>query len=359
MLALFAGYVLNGDYVPPGSPEMDLYTKEALEEIEYFIGSSDTEWGKRRVADGFPEPFHLNYVEIGNEDFFDRSGSYEGRFAQMAKAIREKYPQLKIIATMPVKNSKPDLVDDHLYANASSMQRQFNRYDVGSDHPEGRKVDGVKVFMGEWATQGGSPTPNLNSALGDPVFLMGLERNSDDVVMQCYAPLLANVNHENPAKGNPRGWQWATNLIGYDALSAFGSPSYHVLALFGQNRGDVMLPASLVMPGPVPQPAAVTPHGLAGVGCYGTHVEYTDLVVTAPDGKKLSSENLIKETEHWRFPHGAWKVEGGIIQSPAEATEAWALAGDPGWANYTVAVRARKIEDNEGFIVPLARRGWR
>lgn len=348
VLALFAGYVLNGDYAHPGSLEMDLYVKEALEEIEYVMGPADSEWGKRRAADGFPEPFALRYVEIGNEDFFDRSGSYEGRFAQMAKAIREKYPQLKIIATMPVKSFKPDIVDDHLYASAPSMMRQFTRYDVGSSHPEGRKPDGVKVFMGEWATQGGSPTPNFTSALGDAVFLIGLERNADDVIMQCYAPLLANVNLEDPAKGHPRGWQWATNLIGYDALSAFGSPSYHVLAMFGANRGDVIVPATLDVP-EVVKPENPHPAGLVGVGMYGTRVEYSHLVVTAPDGKKLS-ENLIKDGK-WAFTHGRWSIEDGVLRPASGAMESWALAGDPSWTNYTVTVRARKSAGNEGFIL--------
>src|SRR6185312_5996661 len=113
------------------------------------------EWGKVRAADGFPEPFALKYVEIGNEDFFDRSGSYEGRFAEMAGAIRKKYPQIKIIATTPVKNSKADVVDDHLYAGADSMLRQWNRHDKNSETLASQKPEGGKIFMGEWATQGG------------------------------------------------------------------------------------------------------------------------------------------------------------------------------------------------------------
>ena len=350
VLAVFAGYTLNGDYVAAGSPELDLYTKEALEEIEYVMGPATSEWGKRRAADGFPEPFALKYVEIGNEDFFDRSGSYEGRFAQMAKAIRKKYPQLKIISTMPVTSFKPDLVDDHLYAGAGSMMRQGNRYDVGSGHPEGRKADGGKIFMGEWATQGGAPTPNLMSALGDAVFVMGLERNSDDVVMQCYAPLFANVNAEDQAKGHPRGWQWNTNLIGYDALSSFGSPSYHVLAVFGQNKGDVVVPTSLNVP-QVMKPEDPNPRGLVGVGSYGTQVEYADLVVANPDGQKLSSDDLLKQPGNWKFTHDRWAVADGVIRTPGTAQQTWALAGDPSWTNYTVTLRARKLGGTEGFIL--------
>ncbi|HWA88290.1 MAG TPA: alpha-L-arabinofuranosidase C-terminal domain-containing protein [Opitutus sp.] len=350
VLALFAGYVLDGDYAKPGSPEMALYTQEALDEIEYVMGPADSEWGGRRASDGFAEPFPLHYVEIGNEDFFDRSGSYEGRFAEMAKAIRAKYPQLKIIATTPVKSFKPDLVDDHIYAGSSTMLREFTRYDVGSGHPDGRKPDGVKVFMGEWATQGGSPTPNLMSALSDAVFAMGLERNSDDVLMECYAPLFVNVNPADPAKGYPRAWQWNTNLIGYDALHAFGSPSYYVLAAFGANKGDVVVPTTFDVP-TVVAPVDPHPHGLVGVGAYQTRVEYTDLVVTGADGQKLSSGNLIKQPDQWRFPHRRWSFEDGVVRPPAEAPQSWALAGDPVWTNYTVTLRARKLGGNEGFIV--------
>lgn len=350
VLALFAGYTLNGDYAAAGTPEMALYTKEALEEIEYVMGPADSKWGRRRAADGFPEPFALKYVEIGNEDFFDRSGSYEGRFAEMARAIRAKYPQLKIIATRPVRSFKPDLVDDHLYASAGSMLLQANRYDLNSGNPEGRKADGTKVFMGEWATQGGSPTPNLNSALSDAAFVMGLERNSDDVLMECYAPLFANVNPEDPARGNPRGWQWGTNLIGYDALHAFGSPSYYVLALFGQNKGDFVVPTTFDVP-KVVKPEDPNPHGRTGVGMYDTRVEYTDMTVTGPNGRKLSSGNLINETGKWQFPHGRWTVQDGAIRSPGSTPSSWALAGDPSWTNYTVTLRARKLGGSEGFII--------
>jgi alpha-L-arabinofuranosidase len=350
VLALFAGYTLNGDYAAAGSPEMELYTREALEEIEYVMGPADSEWGRRRAADGFAEPFPLHYVEIGNEDWFDRSGSYEGRFAQMARAIRKKYPQLKIIATTPVTGFRPDVVDDHLYAGAGSMLRQSNRYDVGSGSPDGRKSDGLKVFMGEWATQGGSPTPNLKSGLADAAFLMGLERNSDAVVMECYAPLFANVNPESIAQGSPRGWQWNTNLIGYDALGAFGSPSYHVLATFGQNRGDVTLPVTFDVPSVAPT-LDPHPHGLAGVGTYETRVEYTAMTVTGPDGRMLTSGNLIKDTGQWKFPHGRWTQEDGSLRPVGSSPQSWALAGDLGWSDYTVSVRARKIDGNEGFIL--------
>ena len=82
--------------------------KEALDEIEYIIGPVDSKWGAKRAAAGHPEPFPLRYVEIGNEDWFDKSGSYDGRFAQFYDAIKEKYPQLKCISS--IGNEHSDLL---------------------------------------------------------------------------------------------------------------------------------------------------------------------------------------------------------------------------------------------------------
>jgi len=230
VLALFAGYTLNGDYAHPGSPEMALYAKEALEEIEYVMGPADSEWGRRRAADGFPQPFALKYVEIGNEDNFDKSGSYDGRYAQYYKAIKAKYPDLQLIATMPVKGIRPDVIDDHYYLSAKKFFEDTTHYD---------KTDrgGPKIFVGEWATIEGSPTPTFNAALGDAAWMTGMERNSDIVVMAAYAPLLVNVN--------PGGMQWAPDLMGYNALSSYGSPSYYAQVMFASHLGDVTLGSKL------------------------------------------------------------------------------------------------------------------
>jgi alpha-N-arabinofuranosidase len=73
----------------------------------------------------------------------------------------------------------------------------------------------------------------LESAIGDAVFMAAMERNSDLIKMQCYAPMLVNVN--------PGGRQWRPNLIGYDAISVYGSPSYYAIQMFSRNFGDEIL----------------------------------------------------------------------------------------------------------------------
>ena len=238
VLAVYAGYSLRGEHVDPG-PALQPFVDSALEEIEYVIGGPDTKWGAERARNGHPRPFPLTYVEVGNEDGFDKSGSYNGRFAQFYDAIKAKYPRLLLIATAggkdplgrrePVNLRQPDAFDEHYYRNAWEMEDDAAHYDSYSR-------TGPKTFVGEWATREGSPTTNMNAALGDAAWMTGMERNSDVVVMASYAPLFVNVSHG--------AMQWPSDLIGYDALSSYGSPSYYAQKMFNTYLGDRIVPVS-------------------------------------------------------------------------------------------------------------------
>ena len=99
------------------------------------------------------------------------------------------------------------------------------------------RTDKTKVFVGEWATRVGSPTPNMAGALGDAAWMTGMERNSDLVLMSCYAPLFVNVSD----LGKNGSMQWKTDLIGYDALTSYGSPAYYAQKMFSTHHGDAVL----------------------------------------------------------------------------------------------------------------------
>ena len=229
VLAVYAGYSLQQEHVDPG-PALEPYVQDALDEIEYVTGGADSKWGAERIKDGHPAPFPLHYVEVGNEDQFDHSHSYDGRFAQFYHAIKQRYPNLQVIATTPVKGVTPDVLDEHFYMSARESFSQAHHYDAYD-----RK--GPKIFVGEWATREGDPTPNLQAALADAAWLTGLERNSDLIIMASYAPLFVNVN--------PGGMQWATDLIGYDALSSYGSPSYWTQVMFSSHLGTEVVASTL------------------------------------------------------------------------------------------------------------------
>src|SRR5271168_1419455 len=229
VLAVYAGFSWKGHHINP-EPALVPFLQDALDEIEFATGDASTKWGAVRAKLGHPAPFAVKYVEIGNEDWFDRSGSYEGRYAQFYKAIKAKYPQLELIATAPLKRMKPDVLDDHYYKRADEFFADVKHYD---------SVDrnGPKIFVGEWATREGSPTTNMGAALGDAAWMTGMERNSDLIVMASYAPLFVNVN--------PGGMQWESDLIGYDALTSYGSPGYYAQAMFAKYLGTEVPTSSI------------------------------------------------------------------------------------------------------------------
>jgi alpha-N-arabinofuranosidase len=254
VLAVYAGYSLNDKQHPRGiaaGDDLKPFVDEAIEEIEYATGGPETKWGAKRAADGHPAPFPIEYVEIGNEDFLGGARrTYEARFAQFYDALKAAYPQLKFIATTPVKGRTPDVIDDHYYKTSDQMAALAHKYDKTNR-------DGPKVFVGEWATREvpktdasgkttyvmmpwaykGEPTPAFHAALGDAAFMTGLERNADVVVLNAYAPMLTRVE--------PGAGQWCPNMIGYNALSSFGSPSYYAQQMFNSNRGDIIVSGSM------------------------------------------------------------------------------------------------------------------
>jgi alpha-N-arabinofuranosidase len=251
VLGVYAGYSLDGTYVKAG-PDLAPYIQDALDEIEYVMGDTSTTWGAQRAKDGHPAPFNLHYVEIGNEDWFDKAKTYDGRYTQLHDAIRAKYPQLKLISSiandqpedMRVHSRKPDMLDEHYYKATDEFVEMSRTY--------GRNFDrsGPEIFVGEWGAHEDAavkpweppakkqpPTPSMKAAIGDAVFMAAMERNSDIIKMQCYAPLLVNVN--------PGARQWRPNLIGYNAIGSYGSPSYYAIQMFSRNVGDEILHVSL------------------------------------------------------------------------------------------------------------------
>src|SRR5579864_8329834 len=105
------------------------------------------------------------------------------------------------------------------------------------DYDQYSRAEKTKIFVGEWATRVGSPTPNMAGALGDAAWMTGMERNSDIVLISSYAPLFVNVSD----LGKGRSMQWRSDLIGYDAMTSYGSPSYYAQVMFSSLHGDNVL----------------------------------------------------------------------------------------------------------------------
>jgi alpha-N-arabinofuranosidase len=229
----------SGELAPMNG--LDPYIQDALDLIEFANGPVTSTWGKRRADLGHPAPFGMKLLGVGNEQW---GTDYPPRFAAFQKAIKAKYPDVQLVASADPFTDRPeaktqwdalraldaDIVDEHFYRTPDWFFAHATQYDA---FPR----TGPKVFVGEYAAHtrpvGSGESRNVwQAALGEAAFLTGLERNADVVRMTAYAPLFAHTD----------AWQWSPNLIWFDNLKSFATPSYYVQQLFADNRGDTVLP---------------------------------------------------------------------------------------------------------------------
>ncbi len=224
--------------------QLDPYIEDALDLIEFANGDVNSTWGKIRAAMGHPAPFNLKLLGIGNENW---GPQYLERLALFQKAIKEKYPQVKLITssgTDPdgarfdllntgLRKMNVDYIDEHYYRRPEWFLQNAKRYD---SYPR----EGAKIFAGEWAAQS-DKTVSVNNrnnwltAMTEAAFMTGLERNAEVVHMASYAPLFAHID----------GWQWTPDLIWVNNLSSYGTPDYYVQKLFSLNRGSKVVPITV------------------------------------------------------------------------------------------------------------------
>ncbi|WP_346857780.1 alpha-L-arabinofuranosidase C-terminal domain-containing protein [uncultured Draconibacterium sp.] len=220
--------------------DMDEYIQEVLDLIEWANGDATTKWGKVRAEAGHPEPFHLKYIGIGNEDLI--TDIFEERFTMIFKAVQEKHPEIMVIGTvgpfymgtdyeegweLATKLEVP-MVDEHYYQPPGWFihnQDFYDRYDRSKS----------KVYLGEYAAHLPGRPNNIETALSEALYMTSLERNGDVVEMTSYAPLLAK-------EGNT---QWTPDLIYFNNNEVKPTVGYHVQKLFGQNAGEIYIPGTV------------------------------------------------------------------------------------------------------------------
>jgi alpha-L-arabinofuranosidase len=318
------------------------YVQDALDLVEFANGPTNSAWGARRAALGHPAPFNLKFLAVGNEQW---QQEYFDRYDVFYKALKARYPDLKIISSSGPFPSDPlwqfawnkfrtgtpaDVVDEHYYVAPRWLYENVDRYDTYDRR-------GPKIFVGEFAAHdGGAKRNNLRAALAEAAYLTGLWKNADVVSLAAYAPLFGKAGHD----------QWHPNLIWFDNTRVALTPSYYAQAQFAQNRPDVVLPVTLEAP-VVPESHA----GMVGVGAWNTRVEYTDLRVTAADGRLLYQSDFSKGLDGWKTAGGDWDVVDGALRQNAIGENFRAVVGDPAWTNYTLTVKARKLGGREGFLV--------
>jgi alpha-L-arabinofuranosidase len=277
------------------------YLQDAINAIEYATAPADSCWGSIRAKNGHPEPFNMKYIEIGNENYGEE---YNKRYLQFYNALKEKFPNIIYIANTHTEldGLPTEIADEHFYNDTeffASNQKKYDNYD--------RK--GPEIFVGEYAVTFNEVNASLYSALGEAVFLTGLEHNQDIVKMSAYAPLFLNSNYKS----------WFPNLIVFNTHESFGIPSYYMLQMMGESRGDYVVESST-------ETSMITDkkHGRAGLFAEKAGVVFSNVTI---DGNK---QNTI-----------AGNITGEFIvcndEYVAATDSAWCLFGDEKASDYTLS----------------------
>ncbi len=300
--------------------QLQPWIEDALDLIEFANGDGSTAWGKKRIELGHEASFHLEYIGIGNEEVGEQ---FFERYAIIHKAVKEKYPGIKVINTSgpfaaggeydrgweSARENGSDLVDEHYYCSPEWFLANHHRYD------DFKKED-PKVFLGEYASWGNS----YYHALAEASYMIGLERNAKAVALACYAPTLCNVDYVN----------WKPDLIWFNNHQVYGTANYQIQKLFMHHQGDYLLGLSIE---DKPDKVILTkePDRISGALILESNqsmLEFDDVSLTNEDtGEVLSfgSYTLNKDQT---------KVLANIE-----------------YLNYTVRFNARKTEGLKGFRV--------
>ncbi|TWU35859.1 alpha-L-arabinofuranosidase C-terminal domain-containing protein [Novipirellula artificiosorum] len=315
------------------------WVDDATDLVEFANGPVDSTWGKIRAEMGHPEPFHLKYIGLGNEDH--HTAEFEERFPHFVRALREQAPEIKIVGTSGLGHEIPiyefmnrqgcELSDEHYYESPEWFIDNADRFD---DFDRSK----TKIFVGEYASRGN----RLYNAVAEAVYLTGIERNADIVQMTAYAPLFARYGFTQ--------WQ-AADLIWFDEKSVVRTPNYYVQQLFSVNKGDHYLKneSEFTLAPSEDNPPAI---GQVGVGTWATESIYDDIQVS--DGNKsLLSDDFSNGSANWVVEEGDFSiVDGGYLQSDSAAVPATSLSQTRFHSpNLVYSLRAKKIRGNEGFLI--------
>ena len=328
----------SGTFIP--DDQLQPVVDDVLDAIEYAIGPASSKWGKVRAANGHPKPFPLKYVEVGNEQHGPR---YAKRYNVFYDAIKKKYPQLTLMASMGIGDinkrtldsmQRVDMADEHAYKSAYWALNNF-------DHFDKYKRGDWDVYVGEYATNAGVGSGNMLAALNDAVYIMGMEKNGDLVKMSSYAPLFENVNTQH----------WPVNLIKFDCGRSFGRISYYTIKMMNEQRADQNLQTAVsFIPSANPAPQFT---GGIGLATWDTQTEYRDIEVIK-DGNTVYKSDFINRPGEWQAVRGTWIVKDSALAQTAEGPQRLNILAGKTFDTYTLKLKARKIGGYNAFIIPFA-----
>jgi len=231
---------------PGTKPEQVEY---AMEWVRYLNDAPSTEWGRKRVANGHPEPYGVTLFQIDNEPM--NNGFTPETYAEIVnvygRRLREIAPKARIVACGQKRSSDMDwsetvidlagenfdILGCHNYEyepkNFETGLRRIGDYLVKlRDYVRASKHPHIEIGVLEWSLQ---HTYDWRAGLHTAGSLMLYEELSPGLTMSCPALLMRNTT-DDP--------KW-TSFIYHDHVSWFPGAGYVVEKLFREHYAERFL----------------------------------------------------------------------------------------------------------------------
>jgi alpha-L-arabinofuranosidase len=267
----FIDFCRAADFLPIPAFHMDESPQDMADFIEYVNGPADSPWGRKRAADGHPEPYRLKHLELGNEEAVDEV--YWKRFKPLAEAIWAKDPDIILVVgdfayndhitdpfnfrgaprilclaahqkilKLAKEHGRPVWFDVHVWNNGPRDPDQLGGGIIGlRDFGAALKkiAPGAEFKVCVFEENSGNHT--MRRGLAHAHAINELERSGDLV------PILCAANCLQPDRQNDNGWD--QGLLFLSPSQVWGQPSYFVTQMVARHYLPRCVAADVRSPG--------------------------------------------------------------------------------------------------------------
>jgi alpha-L-arabinofuranosidase len=223
--------------------------EDAADLVEYLNGPATSTWGRKRAANGHPEPYGVRTIEIGNEEKTD--AHYIERFKLLAEAMHTRDPKLQLIIAAWWEPDNP--ISKRIVAELDGKAALWDVHVGGDDPHEGANVDRLftrmEKLVQEWAPgtklkacvlEENGGRHDLRRALGHAHILNATQRHGDFVLLDCPANCLqAWKQNDN---------DWDQGQLFYTNRQVWGMPPYYAQQMATENHQPCRVASTVESP---------------------------------------------------------------------------------------------------------------
>ena len=227
--------------------------QDAADLADYLTAPVTNPWGRRRAADGHPAPYHVHYVEIGNEESLGGDDAaayvhYADRFHALARAIHSRNAALPLVCAAWWRPDSPNV--ERVFRALDGEAAAWDLHVWADDAQAGTDVDRQLTQMEQRFRQWDPQTTmkavifeengglhSMQRALGHATTLNATRRHGDFVLADCPANCL------QPWRQNDNGWDQGQVFFTPD--HAWAMPPFYAQQIASRNALPLRVQSSV------------------------------------------------------------------------------------------------------------------